>query len=145
MFIKMPNISTTLTNRQPMIAIFILRSVCQLSNGITYFDSGNEVLIHKLLRKMRALNYVPSQFGSCNRDAHTTNIPLSRIVADSMFIDSSKDYFIQVVDFIAYAVKTKYDPSVNAKAYRLENSYDILEPIVLKQATKDNVLGIVIK
>ena len=52
---------------------------------------------------------------------------------------------IQTVDFIAYAVKTMYEPSANAMKYDLENSYKILDPIILKQATKDNDLGLVIK
>ena len=113
--------------------------------ALTFFDSGNEVSTQKFLRKMRAINYIPSQFGSWNNDNYTKNMPVSKIVADSMFIDSAKDYMIQVVDFIAYSVKTLYDPSSNAIKYGLQDSYKILDPIILKQATKDNELGIVEK
>ena len=111
--------------------------------ALLFFDSGNEESTHKILRKMRAINYIPSRYGLWDNESNVKNIPISRIVADSMFIDSSKDYMIQVTDFIAYAVKTMYEPSTNAKKYGLENSYLILEPIFLKQATKSNKYAIV--
>ena len=114
--------------------------------ALTFFDSGNEVSTHKILRKMRAINHVPSQYGTWGGDSYTKNMPVSRIVADSMFIDSAKDYMIQTVDFIAYSVKTLYEPSSNAIKYELQDSYKILEPIILEQAAiQSNKLGIVEK
>ena len=113
--------------------------------ALTFFDSGNEVSTQSILRKMRAVNFIPSKYGAWGDSAYTKNLPVKRIVADSMFIDSTKDYMIQTVDFIAYAVKTIYEPSLNAKKYNLVESYKILEPIILKQATKENDLGIVTK
>jgi len=111
--------------------------------ALTFFDSGNEVSTQKVLRKMRVISHVPSKYGTWDDDSKTKNVPVSRIVADTMFIDSSKDYMIQTVDFIAYAVKTMFEPSSNAVKYNLKDSYKILEPIILKQATKANDLGIV--
>jgi len=111
--------------------------------ALTFFDSGNEVSTQSILRKMRVVNYIPSKYGSWSGETATKNVPVTRIIADSMFIDSSKDYMIQTVDFIAYAVKTMYEPSSNAIKYNLQESYRILEPIILKQATKTNELGIV--
>ena len=113
--------------------------------ALTFFDSGNEISTLRTLRKMRAFNFIPSQYGQWDGNSYTKNIPVKWIVADSMFIDSSKDYMIQVADFVAYSVKTKYEPSSNARKYGLEDSYLILEPIILKQATKLNTLGIVDK
>ena len=113
--------------------------------ALIFFDSGNEVSTQKNVRKMRAINYIPSKYGQWDSGSYTKNIPVERIVADSMFIDSSKDYMIQVADFVAYSVKTKYEPSSNAKKYALEDSYLILEPIILKQATQSNEFGIVDK
>ena len=113
--------------------------------ALAFFDAGNEVSTQKLLRKMRVINYIPSNLGTWGDNANTKNIPITRIVADSMFIDSSKDYIIQSVDFIAYAVKTRYEPSSNAITYGLQDSYKILDPIILKQATGENKLGIVTK
>ena len=111
--------------------------------ALTFFDSGNEISTQKTLRKMRVINYIPSKFSGLYGEPITKNVPITRIIADSMFIDSVKDYMIQVVDFIAYAVKTMYEPSSNAIKYDLQDSYRILEPIILKQATKSNELGIV--
>lgn len=111
--------------------------------ALTFFDSGNEVSTQKTLRKMRVINYIPSKYSGMHGELLTRNIPVIRIIADTMFIDSSKDYMIQTVDFIAYAVKTMYEPSSNAIKYDLKDSYRILDPITLKQATRSNDLGIV--
>ena len=111
--------------------------------ALVFFDSGNEISTQKTLRRMHAINYIPSQYGGWDDDLYAKNMPVIRIVADSMFIDSSKDYMIQAVDFIAYSVKTKYEPSSNAVTYGLKDSYNILAPIMLKQATKSNNLGLV--
>jgi len=111
--------------------------------ALTFFDSGNEISTQKILRKMRVINYVPSKFGGWHGETYIRNVPVTRIVADSMFIDSYKDYMIQTVDFIAYALKTIYDPSSNAITYGLKDSYKILDPIILKQASRSNDLGIV--
>ena len=111
--------------------------------ALTFFDSGNEISTQKTLRKLRVINYIPSKYGGWHGETIIRNVPVSRIIADSMFIDSSKDYMIQVVDFIAYAAKTMYEPSSNAVRYGLQDSYKILEPIFLKQVTKSNELGIV--
>jgi len=113
--------------------------------ALVFFDAGNEISTHNTLRKMRAINYVPSRFGTWDGGEHTKNIPVKQIIADAMFIDSSKDYMIQIVDFIAYAVKTMFEPSSNATKYNLQDSYKILEPIILKQVTSGNDLGIVEK
>jgi len=111
--------------------------------ALTFFDSGNEISTQKILRKMRVINYVPSKYDGWHGETYTRNVPVTRIVADSMFIDSSKDYMIQTVDFIAYALKTMYEPSSNAIKYNLTNSYKILDPIILKQVSRSNDLGIV--
>jgi len=111
--------------------------------ALSFFDSGNELSTQKTLRKMRVVNFVPSQYTGSQGETFAINVPVSRIIADSMFIDSSKDYMIQTVDFVAYAVKTMYEPSSNAIKYNLKDSYKILEPIILMQASKSNKLGIV--
>jgi len=111
--------------------------------ALAFFDSGNEVSTQKILRKMRVINYVPSKYDGWYGETYSRNVPVTRIVADSMFIDSSKDYMIQAVDFIAYAVKTMYEPSSNAAKYNLKDSYQLLDKIILKQVTKSNEIGIV--
>ena len=61
--------------------------------ALTFFDDGNEISTQKTLRKMRAFNHVPSRYGGWDNDAYTKNVPVKHIVADAMFIDSSKDYY----------------------------------------------------
>lgn len=111
--------------------------------ALTFFDSGDNVATYKALRRMRAFNHVPSHYVNWDDDSYVKNAPISRIIADAMFIDSSTDYMIQAVDFIAYAVKTMYEPSVNAVKFNLQDSYKILDPIILKQVASENQLGII--
>jgi len=109
----------------------------------TFFDSGYEVTTETTIKTMRSTNYIPGQLEKYDGKIYEKTIPVSRIVMDSMFIDSEKDYMIQVTDFIAYSLKTMYEPSSNAKKYSLESSYTILKPIILKQASTSNELGII--
>ena len=109
----------------------------------TFFDSGYEIATDTTIRNMKSINFSPGQLGKWDGKSYEENIPVSRIVMDSMFIDSAKDYMIQVTDFIAYSLKTMYEPSSNAKKYGLEDSYMILKPIILKQASISNELGII--
>ena len=111
--------------------------------ALTFFDSGDNISTYKALRKMRAFNHEPKHYINWDDESYERNAPISRIVADAMFIDSSTDYMIQAVDFIAYAVKTMYEPSVNASKYNLQDSYKLLAPIIQKQATKQSKLGII--
>ena len=108
----------------------------------TFFDAGYEAATLAVFEKMRSVNFNRSEFKRWDGSSYEKTIPVSRIVTDSVFIDSSKDNFIQVVDFIAYSLKTMYEPSKNAIKYSLEDSYMILKPIILKQVSTSNDHGI---
>src|SRR5215510_8856836 len=68
-------------------------------------DEGQEVQFTRRLRKMRVHNPIPSDRGVWeDTGAVTKNIPVSRILEDPFFKDSSTSYFVQLVDFCAYAL-----------------------------------------
>jgi len=122
-----------------------IHNIAEQSNyyAQTFFDSGYEVTTEATFKKMKSISFTPGQLGRWDGNAYEKNISISRIVMDTMFIDSAKDYMIQVTDFIAYSLKTMYEPSTNAKKYGLEDSYKILKPIFLKQASTSNEFGII--
>lgn len=123
------------------------RIECTMKNNsckaILFFDAGNEIDTKKMVRKMCVINGIPSKYGGWGNGDLCKNIPLDSVVCDAQFADSEKDYFIQIADLIAYSLLCKYVPSKCVGRYALENAYDFLEPILLKQACRKNPLGIV--
>ena len=99
-------------------------------------DSGHEVEIRKLLRKLRVYNYVPSRFGAASR-----NIPLLTLIEDPVPRDSYHAQSIQLWEYIAYALLRREAPVT--KYAGLEKVVDILQPILLREAAKDDPDGIV--
>lgn len=113
-------------------------------NGILVFDEGKENLVKKMTRKKRVFNPVPSQYGGWEDGSFTKNITIDRIIADPFFRSSADDYFIQVVDFIAYTLLKKFEPPTEHVAkYQINELFDLLEPILYKKASKYHELGIV--
>ena len=104
-------------------------------HGIVLHDTGHDLEIRKLMRKLRVYNYVPSHFGP------SRNVPLMTLIEDPVPRDSAHAQFIQLVDYIAYSVLRREAPV--AKYPTLDTVYDILRPVMLEDATRDNDLGIV--
>lgn len=116
--------------------------------ALVIFDQGKDVFYRQIYRKMRVYNPVPSKFGAWEDGRFVKSIPLDRIIADPFFHDSRNDYFIQAADFIAFSLLKREDPSppkwaINGgitKAFE-----DFLDPILLKEATENDPLGILRK
>jgi len=104
-------------------------------HGIVLHDTGHDVEIRKLMRKLRVYNYVPSRYGSAR------NVPLTSLIEDPIPRNSAHAQFIQIVDYIAYSLLRRESPV--DKYPGLENIYDILNPVVLKEASSENDLGII--
>ena len=105
--------------------------------GIIISDDTNEPLIRKLLRKMRVYNPVPSRY-SDYRD-----IPTDNIVEDVIMRDSGHSYFIQSVDTIVHLLYRREYPKGSLKKHRIEKLFDNFDPILLKEASGKDPLGIV--
>ncbi|MCC6283222.1 MAG: DUF3800 domain-containing protein [Saprospiraceae bacterium] len=107
--------------------------------GIVISDETDGHKIMRLMRKMRVYNPVPSYFGSAY------NAPTDNILEDLLQRNSQHSYFIQTVDVIAHILYRKECPKGSLKKYGLELLFDVLEPILLKEAAKGDKLGIVRK
>lgn len=112
------------------------------SYAIIISDEGKEGEYTKLVRKMGVYNYIPSQFGTWDGATSSgKNIPISRILEDPVFRDSSSSHIIQLVDFCVYALLRREVP-LPRLAY-LADDFEILEPICFKLANRSDRLGII--
>jgi Protein of unknown function (DUF3800) len=107
--------------------------------GIIISDDSNEKFIRNLLRKMRVFNPTPSRFGS------SYNAKITRVIEDVIHRKSNLSYFIQTVDVIAFSLYNKEFPKGSLKKYSMNNIFDMLDPILLKQASSSDSMGIVRK
>jgi len=104
--------------------------------GMVIHDQGHEVEIRKLMRKLRAYNPVPSQYGGRSR-----NIPLLTLIEDPVARDSYHAQFIQLCDYLAFALLRREDPV--AKYPGLEAVFEITDPVILKEAARHDPDGVV--
>jgi hypothetical protein len=107
--------------------------------GIIISDDTDGYKIMSLLRKMRVYNPVPSHFGAFY------NSPTDSIIEDIFQRSSHHSYFIQTIDVVAHLLYRKEYPKGSLKKYGLEKMFENLEPILLKEASKGDSLGIVRK
>ncbi len=108
--------------------------------GLIFTDDTDEPLVRNLLRRMRKINYVSSHFS----DTLYNNV-IENIVEDPILRNSKHSYFIQTVDVISHLLYRKEYPKGSLKKYNLHNYFNNIEPILLKEASKNDSLGIVRK
>ncbi len=102
-------------------------------NVLLICDAGQEAAFTGRIRKMRIHNPIPSRFGSW-AGTQTANIPLSQFIEDPVFKDSEESYFIQMVDFCAYALLRMERPLAAKSALGYDTAYELLKPIAFKGA-----------
>jgi hypothetical protein len=92
---------------------------------------------------MGRYNPIPSRHGTWGEtgDIHK-NIPIERIVEDPWFKDSSQSYFIQLVDFAAFALLCKENPKFSRKRHGINEAWHSLRPILFTDATRHDDEGI---
>jgi hypothetical protein len=114
------------------------------SYAVLVCDKGNEAEYTRLARKMSRYNPIPSDRGNWQESGKPwKNIPLARVVEDPVFKDSEASLFIQLVDFAAYALLNRECPLPSKTRFGLHKSFFILEPMLLKQASRFDDYGIV--
>lgn len=109
------------------------------------FDEGKENKITRVYKKARIYNPIPSKFGAWETGEQWKNIPLKNIVGGPAFRSSKSDYFIQMVDFIAHALlkKDEKPPIPRVALYHIDESFDILDAALNKEASEDDPQGVV--
>lgn len=106
--------------------------------GLLIVDKTDEKKLRHLVRRMRAYNPVPSQFGGSYR-----HLPLTTVAEDAIHKDSLHCYFTQICDLNAYFLYQKHQPAGYIKRKGARNYFDRLDPILCKVASKADVQGIV--
>lgn len=105
--------------------------------GMIFSDEGNEKSMRLLLRKMRIFNPTPSHYGG------TYNARVTRIIEDVSFRKSNTSYFIQTVDVVAFILYRMDYPKGSSKKYNLDKMFPLIEPVLLKEASRGEKFGIV--
>lgn len=114
------------------------------SHAILVCDKGDEIRFTRLLRRMRVYNPIPSSTGFWADTGNATrNIPIERIIEDPFFKDSQQSFFIQMADFVAYALLRQERPIPTKSAYGLDTIFCTLDPILVKAANRSDRQGII--
>jgi len=114
------------------------------SHGILFCDEGKEAPYTRLVRRMSVYNPIPGSFGRwVDSGKEYRNIPIDRIVEDPVFKKSDQSYFIQLVDFAAYALLRREWPLESKVKYGIHKAFSILSPILVRKATRYDPDGII--
>lgn len=96
------------------------------------------------VRRMYVYNPIPSQLGVwLDTGQSWKNISLDRVVEDPFFKDSAQSYFVQLVDFSAYALLRRERPIPSKTKYGLDTAFNILSPILVREARRSDPEGII--
>jgi len=114
------------------------------SYALLICDEGKEVIYTRRFRRMRAYNPIPSRFGVwLDTGELTRNIPIDRIVEDPVFKPSDQSYFLQLADFAAYALLRREFTLESKSRLGLNRAFEVLEPILVKEASRKDPYGII--
>jgi hypothetical protein len=122
------------------------RAVANDSHILRMVDEGKDVELRKIARRSAIYNMVGSHYGMWEDGAPAKNIPNDRLIEDPIFRSSARSYFLQLADFVAYALlKSETTVTPLVQRYCLHECYDRLKPIIITQASRQDPrkLGIV--
>lgn len=108
-------------------------------HGIIVCDESNEKSLRTLLRKSRMYNPTPSLFGG------VYNPKIDLILEDIIHRKSYLSYFVQTADVVSHLLYRKEFPKTALKKFNIDLLFNTLEPILLKEASKSDKLGVVRK
>jgi hypothetical protein len=114
------------------------------SHAMLICDEGKEAAYTKLMRRLAVHNPIQSQFGRWQDGNAYKNIPTDRVLEDPVFKKSERSYFIQWVDFCAYALLRRENPVPSKTEYGLHEAFNILSrsSILNRHATRKDPEGI---
>lgn len=107
--------------------------------GLLIIDETDEVKLRKLIRRMRHGNIIPSSI----LPGTTVRHDLKRVIEDPLHKQSEWSPLIQLCDANAYFLKQTIEPNSTIVKHKAKNYFYRIEPILLKQASSSNKLGIV--
>jgi hypothetical protein len=106
-------------------------------------DQGKELQYTRLVRKMKAHNYIPSKYGRWNSGEPAKNIPIDRIIEDPQFKNSKSSYLIQQADFISYALLRRERPTPRIKKHGIHKHFDVLDGCLEKVCNRHDPKGVI--
>jgi len=94
---------------------------------------------------MHVFNPIPSHYNEWASGSSNQNIPTVRIIEDPVFKQSHRSYFLQLADFIAFALlKREVDPTPTIEKYKINKMFDeVLAVKCFRHASPRDPLGIV--
>lgn len=108
------------------------------AHGVLISDAGNEGDIRALMRRMRRSNQIPSRSGAWgSTKSATKNIPITQLIEDPVFRDSSESYFIQLADFLAFSLFRREHPTPKLCRYEYQTFFDLVAPLHLPANRSD--------
>lgn len=114
------------------------------SHALLLFDEGEEAAFKKKIRKMNVFNPISSRYGVWQDTGQVTrNIVIDRILEDPFFKKSDESYFIQMVDFCAYALLRKERPLASKTRFGIDQAFDDLEKLCFKDANYKDPMGVI--
>jgi len=114
------------------------------TRALLIIDEGAEAEYTRLCRRMHVFNPIASERGVWSDTCQPIkNIPIERIIEDPFFKDSQKSYFIQLVDFCAYALLRRERPIPSRSKYSIDEAFNVLKPVLEVRAAKKDPEGII--
>lgn len=107
--------------------------------GLLFSDRTQDDKLKRLLRRMRAFNYVPSKYAGNS----ARRILIAQILDDPIPRVSTTSYFIQIADLIAFSLARRDYSRASLNAHGFDHFFNILTPICLCEATQYDPQGIV--
>jgi len=107
--------------------------------GLLFTDRTNDKKLKRLMRKMRAYNYVPSKFVG----TQARKVLITRVLDDPIPRISTHSYYLQMADMAAFALARRDYKRPALDRFKFQSYFDILDPVLLVQASSYNQQGIV--
>jgi Protein of unknown function (DUF3800) len=106
--------------------------------GTVFTDATNGEKLTGIMRKMSVYNPIPNRWGGGFR-----NMPILRIIEDPSSRNSEHSLPIQSCDVVAYFLHQSLKPNSYVKRVGAQKYFQRLEPVLNKNASIANPLGIV--
>jgi hypothetical protein len=111
------------------------------SHALLICDEGKEAEFTRLIRKMGVYNPVPVYVAP--GILQTQNLATVRILEDPFFKESSKSFFLQMADFVAYGLLRREQQLASKNQYGLHQCFDILQDVVAREASLFDKMGVI--
>lgn len=109
------------------------------SRAVCVSDVGKDY--NRLARRMAVFNPIPSMFGRWPTGL-TRNIIIDRLIDDLFYRRADESYFIQIVDFCAYALLRSEKHLASKNALNIHQAFNLLAPICQVQCFRNDPRGL---